>query len=95
MVLAGADRVDGVVLGRAGRDDEAVLGGDVWEVDDGVVLSGDGVGSVTARALVSGDADCCESLSFCRKFSFDTANTGRIYEASFKTICPYDGRGDQ
>ena len=58
MVLAGADCVDGVVLGRAGCDDKAVLGGDIREVNDGVVLSGDGVGSVPARALVSGDADC-------------------------------------
>ena len=23
---------------------------------------------------------------------FDTANTDRIYEASFKTICPYEGK---
>ena len=70
VVLSGADHVDGVVLGRAGRNDKAVLGGDVREVDNRVVLSGDGVGSVPARALVSGDADCGESLSFCRKFSF-------------------------
>jgi len=63
VVLAGADRVDGVVLGRAGRDDEAVLGGDVWEVNDGVVLSGDGVGSVCWEGPAAMTKQCWEGMS--------------------------------